>query len=84
MIDELQFGKKRLWYNCVFFRHFPGGTEENHENTSAKTAGVLADIRTEHLPNNIQELYGPLPLCHPNFPDVVRWYHCWIVFWMDV
>jgi hypothetical protein len=40
----------------VLTRHLPGG-EEKELRTSVRTAGVPADIRTEHLPNTSLGLY---------------------------
>jgi hypothetical protein len=40
----------------VFSQHSSGGTEENHEESSVRTVGVPAEIRTEHLPNTSREL----------------------------
>jgi hypothetical protein len=33
------------------YRHLPGGTEENHNETSVRITGVPAKVRTENLPN---------------------------------
>jgi hypothetical protein len=39
----------------VRYRYLPVGTEENHE--TLRIADVPKEIRTEHLPNMIQERY---------------------------
>jgi hypothetical protein len=57
MNDELKrFGRKWSWLE-VLSQLLPGGTEVNHKEASVTTAGVLAEIRTEHLLNTSQQHY---------------------------
>jgi hypothetical protein len=41
----------------ILLQHLPAGTEENHNKTCVSIAGTSADIRTEHLPNNVRKRY---------------------------
>lgn len=56
-VTNLKVFGKQLRHNDVLFGHFHEGTEETHKHTSARTAGVLTEIRMEHLLNIRQEHY---------------------------
>jgi hypothetical protein len=54
MIDRMNWkGLERSGHHLieVLFWHLPRGSGETQEKTSVRIAGVLAEIRTEHLPN---------------------------------
>jgi hypothetical protein len=58
MISWNGCGRKCLWPNFkVLPRHFPEGSEENHENL-VKIAGLGVEILTQDLPNTKQECYA--------------------------
>jgi hypothetical protein len=56
LMNWTSFGGQWSWPK-VQSRHLSGETEEYHNNTSVRIAGIPREIRTEHLPNTSLQRY---------------------------